>query len=137
MTIPTVFDKLFAYPEICRACIKVKHEGLCGSTNLDRAEVLGIVLLIVCCNLASIRGTRPSLLNQNAVGGCLASNFVKKAMVTGLRDLVYVEVWPGFGGLETPLLEEVDVGFGTRSLVLLVRNDFNLLQAVKSSHDEE
>lgn len=56
-------------------------------------------------------------------------------MVASLGNLVHLKVWAGLGGLETPFLKEVDIGLGTRPLVILVGNDLDLLESLKCRHD--
>jgi hypothetical protein len=74
-------------------------------------------------------------LDQNFMSLRLASKLVEKTMVSSLGDFVYMEIWTGLGGLETPFLEQRNVGLETRSLVLAVAYDLDLLEALKSSHD--
>ena len=41
-----------AYPKICRASVEVEHESLCWSTDLNWAEILRVVLDVLCSHLA-------------------------------------------------------------------------------------
>ena len=77
------------YPQIRRSGIKVKIESLWWGTDLNWAKVLGIVLLVLCCDLASLTSgvssscsSRP--FRENSVGCGLAANLVKQAVMARL-----------------------------------------------------
>jgi len=128
----------FTYPEISRSGIKVEIDNLRWSANRNWAEVLGIVLLVVCADLTGLSVSSSSSrrpLRQNLVGCSLATNLVQKAMVTRLGYFVHLEVRTRLSGLETPFVEKVDIGLGTGSLVVVVGNDVNLVQSFEASHD--
>jgi hypothetical protein len=57
------------------------------------------------------------------------------AVFASMSDLVHLEVRARHGGLKPPFLEKVDIGLGTVTLVLLVVNELNSLQALKRRHD--
>jgi hypothetical protein len=114
----------FAYPEIRRSSIEVQHESLTWRTDRDRAKILRVVLLIVSSHLAGL--TSGILLRKNAVSGSLASKLVKVTVCLALDSLLDVTVWTRQGRLEAPFLQEVNVGLGTRSLVLLVGYESDL-----------
>jgi hypothetical protein len=61
---------------------------------------------------------------------------VKVAVCLALDGLLDVVVWARQGRLKPPFLEQVNIGLGTRSLVLLVGYDSDLGQSLKRSHDE-
>ena len=75
------------------------------------------------------------LLSQYTLGCGLATVLVKETMLASLSDLVHLEIRTRHGGLEAPFLEEPDIRLGTVTLVLLVVNELDSLQALKGSHD--
>ena len=122
-------------PKIRRSSVEVKHESLSRSADLDGTEILGVVLLVLSSHFSGL-ASAGILLRENAVGMSSASKLMESiAMSLGLSGLLCVEVWARHGGLEAPFLEEVDIGLGTRSLVLLVGYKSDLLQSLER-HDE-
>jgi hypothetical protein len=55
-------DAVATYPEISGTSIEVQIERLCWSTNLNWAEVFGIVLLIICRHFTSLACGSSNLL---------------------------------------------------------------------------
>ena len=109
---------------------------------MDWAEIFGVVLLVICSNFTCIGSRALStvlLLGQNTVSVSFSSMFVEDVFlamtVTCLGNFVHLKVRSWLRRLETPFLEEINIGFGTRSLVGLVLDDVNSLQSFKSSHD--
>ncbi len=126
------------YPEISRSGIKIEIECLCWCTNLNWAEILRVVLLVLRSDLASLSISLSSTvlpLHKNTVSLRLAANLMKETMVASLGHLVLLEVWTRLGRLEAPFLKEVDIGFGPGSFVGFVRDDFDLVQSFENSHD--
>lgn len=123
------------YPEIRRSGVEVEHESLAWSANRDGAEILRIVLLVIRRHLSAL-SRAGILLRKNAMGVSLASKLVELPVSASLCGLLHLEVWASQGRLEAPFLEEVDIRLGTRSLVLLVGYETDLLQSLKSRHGE-
>jgi hypothetical protein len=86
--------------------------------------------------LTSLGGVLERLLCKGTVGRSLASELTEWTMVTMLFDFVHLEVWSFHCGLESPFLQEVDVGLGSATLVSLVGSDGNLRKTLESRHVE-
>lgn len=122
-----------AYPEIRGTSIEVQEDGLRRRTDGDLTEVHGVVLLILCGDVAGL--TRSGiLLGQNTTVLSLASKLMEETVSTSLLDLVHLKVWSRLGGLKSPLVEEVDITLQTRFLILAVGTDLDSLQSLKSRH---
>lgn len=116
---------MFAYPEIRRSSVEVKHESLTWCTDRDGAEVFRVILLIISSHLSGF-ASGGVLLRKNTLGVSLASKLMEVTVCLGLSGLLDVTVWTRHGRLEAPFLEEVNIGLGTRSLVLLVGYESDL-----------
>jgi hypothetical protein len=109
---PKVAER-FTHPEISRSGIKVKVQSLCWGPNRNWAEILGVILLVFCRDLASLsvvsRSCSTLSLYKNLVRSSLAAKLMQKAVVTRLGHLVLLEVWARLGGLEAPFVQEMDI----------------------------
>lgn len=122
----------FTYPEISRAGIKIELEILGWSADGHFRKVFRVILHVLRWDLASLT-VGGSLLLQDVL---LHVGFAAHAgtMLALMVDLVVHEVRPLFGGADLVLLEKVDIGLGTRTLVLGVMDKLDLIEI--ASHDD-
>jgi hypothetical protein len=66
----------FTYPEIRRSSVEVKHKSLTWGADSDRAEVLGVILLVISSYFSSL-SSGEVLLRKNTLSVSLASKLVE------------------------------------------------------------
>lgn len=101
-----------SYPKIGRASIEVKVEGLTWSTNGYRADVLGIILLVLGWDITGL-GIWGRPLLKDSLDMSSPTEKPSYTVLTLLLDLPTEEVWTRFGGRELVLVEQVDVRLGS------------------------
>ena len=113
-------------PEISRAGIKVQLKGLAWRADGDWAEVFRVVLLVFGGDFSGW-AVRSGLLLEDVLAdmGFAAYGFVFTVLAL-VVDLVAYEVWAFRGGADFVLVEEVDIGLGSRALVLGVVDELDL-----------
>jgi hypothetical protein len=91
-------------------------------TNVDLGQIHGIILDIICWNIA---GLAVYLLLQGTVDAGTTTNglLARSGKLALLVDVGCVKVWALKGGVESVLAEKVDVGLGTIALVLGVQEN--------------
>lgn len=99
-------------PEIRGTSIEVKKECLrllafYRRADGDRAQVLGVVLLVFSGNLASL-SSRWILLEEGLLGLALATKFVEEFTSRGSGSSL-LRVWTLLSGLEPPFLKEINL----------------------------
>lgn len=111
-------------PKIRRASIEIQLQGLGWRADGHFAEVLRVVLLVFCRHFAGLTVGGSFLLQDFLLYMGFAT--YARSMLALMVDLVAYEVGSLFGGADLVLPEEVDVGFGPRTLVLGVMDELNL-----------
>ena len=113
-------------PKIGGSSIKVQLEGLARGANLHLAEVLGVVLLIFGRHITRLILRRTLLQKDMLLDMGLPTNSFGLTVLALLVDLVGYEVWTVGGRTELVFLEEVDIGFRSRTLVFGVMDKLDL-----------
>ena len=121
-----------AYPEVCGPGVKVKVEGLAWSADGDGAEVFRVVLLVFGSYFAYF--TAGKLLLKYSLHVGFASDELVLAVFALLVHSAAHEVGALHCRLEGILVEEVDVGLGSGTLVLGVVDELDSVEA-SGSHD--
>jgi len=107
------------YPEISGSCVEVQGESLAWRPNGDRAEVLGVILRVLCRDLASLVRAYNRLLKDLLHGG-LPTNRLGVPIFALVDGFVANDVWTLLSRCELVFMKERDIGLGTRTLILLV-----------------
>lgn len=96
-----------------------------GGSDGDLAKIFGVILLILGGHVSGM--SRLESLDERRVA-TTTTTLGALAVLGVLINDVFVKVGPGLGGLKTEAVQEMDVGLGTMSLVVLVANGRDLLQ---------
>ncbi len=123
-----------AYPKVCRPSIKVQIEGLARCSNSHGAKVHRVILDIFGRNITDLTRIRKRLFLERMLDGRLTANGAVNPKLTLGMDLAAIGVRAFFGGVESVLAEEMDIGLGARWLVLGVMDDVDPGQ-VSACHD--
>ena len=113
-------------PEISRAGIKVQLEGLAWCADGDWAEVFRVVLLVFGGDFSGWAVGGGLLLEDVLANvGFAAYGFVLTVLALVVDPVAY-EVWTFRGWADFILVEEVNIGLGSRAVVLGVVDELDL-----------
>lgn len=118
------------YPKVGRASVEVKHDLLGRSADQDFTEVHGVILLVLGSDFAGVRVIWPAgLLDQLVVHADTAALGDDRLGKATLVQAFLMKVWARLGGIEAETVHQIDVRLGAMTLVVLVGDGSDLLEA--------
>lgn len=99
-------EGVVTHPEIRRTSVEIELQGLGRGADVDLAQILGVVLLVLGSNLTTL-AVGVSLDKLGLAADTTASSDIGVGKAT-LGDGCGVLVWARLGGLEAETVHEVD-----------------------------